>query len=89
MSDMTYPKPGFPKVGDGSIEDWVPVDGQWHHLLRVQKAPDIQPDLYVDGVLVPASGETAPGVWDRALSRAQIERIYEEGTTSVTVKSPD
>ena len=78
--DLTYPMPGFPREEENSTEDWVPVDGKWHNLVYVHHPHGVATDLYVDGKLVPASGEQEPingfRRWDKALSRAQVERIY-------------
>ena len=79
---MTYPQPGFPKVTETTSEDWVPIDGTWHSIVHVHHPHGVVTDLYVDGRLIPASGEHEPinGIrnWDRALSRAQVERLYQE-----------
>lgn len=59
------------------------ADGQWHHVVHVQSAPDIQPDTYVDGELVPIPPDAVIGgvaYWYRAISRAQVERRYKAET---------
>src|ERR1035437_2297903 len=78
--DLTYPMPGFPREEENSTEDWVPVDGKWHNLVYVHHPHGVATDLYVDGKLVPVSGELEPingfRLWDRAVSRAQVELQY-------------
>ncbi len=81
--ELTYPMPGFPKTTEHSTEDWVPIDGQWHYLVYVHYPHGVATDLYVDGKLVPVSGETEPvngfRNWTRALSLAQIDRLFQQG----------
>ena len=77
---LKYPLAAFPLRGPATLEDWFPVDGTWHNVVYVFDPQGILPLLYVDGKSAERRSESA--LFDRCLSRKEIETLYISGSTT-------
>lgn len=76
--DLEYPLPGFPITTPTTMQDWVPIDGQWHSVAYVFHPDNPMPDLYVDGQMAGTRGGFA--FFERVLSEDEIRALYFAGT---------
>jgi len=71
--------PGFPKQHGGTLEDWLSIDGKWHHI-AVILGP--LPRVFIDGSDAHPQDEIT--MYDRVLSSDEIAANFATITTQPT-----